>query len=115
MDKNTIKKNTTKTNKTNKTNKTIDKIINEYIKKICEFDSLNKTFDEKLKNITVLTDNLIDYCIKKKILYYIENKISYTFRIIYRSPERTLTNEEINKIQEKIRKRTKEELGAELR
>ena len=73
MDKNIIKKNTTK-----ETSKSIDKIINEYIKKICEFDSLNKTFDEKLKNITVLTDNLIDYCIKKKILYYIENKISYT-------------------------------------
>lgn len=71
MDKNTIKKNTTRTG-------TIDKIINEYIKKICEFDKLNKTFDEKLKNITILTDNLIDYCIKKKILYYIENKISYT-------------------------------------
>lgn len=69
MDKNTVKKNTTRT---------IDKIINEYIKKICEFDSLNKSFDEKLKNITILTDNLIDYCIKKKILYYIENKISYT-------------------------------------
>lgn len=69
MDKNIIKKNTAKT---------IDKIINEYIKKICEFDGSNKSFDEKLKNITILTDNLIDYCIKKKILYYIENKISYT-------------------------------------
>jgi len=44
-----------------------------------------------------------------------ENKISYTFRIIYRSPERTLTNEEINKVQDEIREKTKEELGAELR
>lgn len=69
MDKNIKKKNNTKT---------IDKIINEYIKKICEFDNLNKSFDEKLKNITILTDNLIDYCIKKKILYFIEHKISYT-------------------------------------
>lgn len=69
MDKNIVKKNTTKT---------LDKIINEYVKKICEFDNLNKTFDEKFKNITILTDNLIDYCIKKKILYFIENKISYT-------------------------------------
>jgi hypothetical protein len=77
MDKNIVKKNTTKT--MNKTiNKTMNKIINEYIKKICEFDNLNKTFDEKLKNIIILTDNLIDYCIKKKILYFIENKISYT-------------------------------------
>lgn len=69
MDKNTVKKNTARA---------IDKIINEYIIKICKFDGMNKTFDEKLKNIIVLTDNLIDYCIKKKILYYIENKISYT-------------------------------------
>jgi phenylalanyl-tRNA synthetase alpha chain len=44
-----------------------------------------------------------------------ENKISYTFRITYRSPERTLTNEEINKIQEQIREKTKGELGAILR
>ena len=29
------------------------------------------------------------------------------FRIIYRSPERTLTNEEVNKIQEEIREETK--------
>jgi len=44
-----------------------------------------------------------------------EDKISYTFRINYRSPERTLTNEEINKIQEKIREKTKQELKAILR
>ena len=69
MDKNITKKNNIKT---------MDKIINTYIKKICECDNLNKTFDEKLENITLLTDNLIDYCIKKKILYFIENKISYT-------------------------------------
>lgn len=43
------------------------------------------------------------------------NKISYTFRIIYRSHERTLTNEEINKIQEKIREKTSQELKATLR
>jgi phenylalanyl-tRNA synthetase alpha chain len=44
-----------------------------------------------------------------------EDKISYTFRIIYRSPERTLTNEEINEIQEKIRAKTMQELQAILR
>lgn len=44
-----------------------------------------------------------------------EDKISYTFRINYRSPERTLTNEEINEIQEKIREKTRQELGATLR
>ena len=43
------------------------------------------------------------------------DKKSYTFRIVYRSPERTLTNEEVNKIQDEIRERTKEDLGAVLR
>jgi len=42
-------------------------------------------------------------------------KKSYTFRIVYRSPERTLTNEEINIIQEKIREKTIQELKAILR
>ncbi len=44
-----------------------------------------------------------------------KDKKSYTFRIVYRSPERTLTNEEINKIQEEIREETVKELKAELR
>ncbi|PIS32144.1 hypothetical protein COT40_01580 [Candidatus Peregrinibacteria bacterium CG08_land_8_20_14_0_20_41_10] len=44
-----------------------------------------------------------------------QGKKSYTFRIVYRSPERTLTNEEINKIQEKIRQKTVQDLGAVLR
>jgi len=44
-----------------------------------------------------------------------QDKISYTFRIIYRSPERTLTNKEINEIQEKIREKTRQELQATLR
>jgi len=44
-----------------------------------------------------------------------KGKKSYTFRIIYRSAERTLTNEEINKIQEEIRKKTEENLEATLR
>jgi phenylalanyl-tRNA synthetase alpha chain len=44
-----------------------------------------------------------------------KDKKSYTFRIIYRSPERTLTNEEINKIQEKIRTETEKRLGTILR
>jgi len=44
-----------------------------------------------------------------------KNKKSYTFRIVYRSPERTLTSEEINKIQEEIREETKKELNATLR
>lgn len=44
-----------------------------------------------------------------------KNKKSYTFRIVYRSFERTLTNEEINKIQEKIREKTEQDLNAVLR
>ena len=44
-----------------------------------------------------------------------QDKKSYTFRIVYRSSERTLTNDEINKIQEKIRQKTEQELNAILR
>lgn len=44
-----------------------------------------------------------------------KDKKSYTFRIVYRSPEKTLTNEEINKIQEEIRSETVKELNAVLR
>lgn len=44
-----------------------------------------------------------------------KDKKSYTFRIVYRSPERTLTNEEVNIIQEKIREKTKQDLNAVLR
>jgi phenylalanyl-tRNA synthetase alpha chain len=44
-----------------------------------------------------------------------QDKKSYTFRIVYRSPERTLTNDEVNKIQEEIRNKTKQDLNAVLR
>ncbi len=44
-----------------------------------------------------------------------EGKVSYTFRIIYRSHERTLLNDEINDIQSKIRAFTEKELQAQLR
>ncbi|MFA5084168.1 MAG: hypothetical protein WC475_02185 [Candidatus Paceibacterota bacterium] len=44
-----------------------------------------------------------------------ENKISYTFHIVYRSPERTLTNDEVDKIQQLIESRTQQELGASVR
>ena len=43
------------------------------------------------------------------------DKISYTFRIVYRSMERTLTNLEVNEIQEKIIRETGKELKAEIR
>jgi phenylalanyl-tRNA synthetase beta subunit len=44
-----------------------------------------------------------------------KNKKSYTFRIVYRSPERTLTHEEINAMQAGIIKRTESDLGAMIR
>ena len=44
-----------------------------------------------------------------------EDKVSYTFRIVYRSFERTLTNEEVNAIQDKIIEKTKSELKAIVR
>jgi len=44
-----------------------------------------------------------------------KDKKSYTFRITYCSPERTLTSEEINKIQDEIREKTKQDLSAVLR
>jgi phenylalanyl-tRNA synthetase beta subunit len=44
-----------------------------------------------------------------------KDKVSYTFRITYCSPERTLINDEVNEIQEKIRAKTETELKAVLR
>ena len=43
------------------------------------------------------------------------DKMSYTYRIVYRSNERTLTTEEIDPIQDKIYKQTATQFGAELR
>ncbi len=44
-----------------------------------------------------------------------KDKISYTYRIVYRSNERTLTTEEIDPIQAKIYKQTSTQFEAELR
>ncbi len=44
-----------------------------------------------------------------------EGKSSYTYRIVYRSNERTLTTEEINPIQEKVIEETKRQFKAEVR
>lgn len=44
-----------------------------------------------------------------------EGFISYTFRITYRHLERTLTNEEVNKIHSEIEKRTVSDFGAKVR
>ncbi|OGF51638.1 hypothetical protein A3I27_00320 [Candidatus Giovannonibacteria bacterium RIFCSPLOWO2_02_FULL_43_11b] len=43
------------------------------------------------------------------------DKVSYTYRIIYRSNDRTLTNEEVDAIQKKVYGETAKQFGAELR
>lgn len=43
------------------------------------------------------------------------DKVSYTFRTIYRSLERTLTNEEVDRIHKEIEERTKKEFSAVVR
>ena len=43
------------------------------------------------------------------------DKMSYTYRIIYRSNERTLTTEEIEPLQQSITEETKKQFGAEVR
>jgi phenylalanyl-tRNA synthetase beta subunit len=44
-----------------------------------------------------------------------KGKVSYTYRIVYRSNERTLTNEEIDPIQERVYKETERQFNAEVR
>ncbi len=43
------------------------------------------------------------------------DKKSYTFHIVYRSLEKTLTDAEVNKIHDKITEKTKEEFNAIIR
>ena len=43
------------------------------------------------------------------------DKTSYTYRIVYRSMERTLRSEEVDAIQDKVYEQTAEQFGAELR
>lgn len=67
---------------TNK-NKVIDfnkteNLVNEFVTKIFDLDKSKKSLEEKISAIDILIDNLIDFCIKKKIFFYVENKISYT-------------------------------------
>lgn len=44
-----------------------------------------------------------------------EGKISYTYRIVYRSLERTLTNEEVNKLHAEVERRTESDFQAKIR
>lgn len=43
------------------------------------------------------------------------DKLSYTFRITYRHLDRTLTNEEVNKVHADLEERTEKEFGAQIR
>ena len=58
-------------------NKT-ENLVNEFVTKIFDLDKSKKSLEEKISAIDILIDNLIDFCIKKKIFFYVENKISYT-------------------------------------
>jgi phenylalanyl-tRNA synthetase alpha chain len=44
-----------------------------------------------------------------------KNKVSYTYRVVYRSPERTLKTDEVEPLQNKLYEQTKEIYNAELR
>ena len=44
-----------------------------------------------------------------------KGKLSYTFRITYRSIERTLTNEEVNKLHAKLEEKTEVDFKVEIR
>jgi phenylalanyl-tRNA synthetase alpha chain len=44
-----------------------------------------------------------------------EDKTSYTYRVIYRSPERTLKTEEVDPLQNKLYEETKKQFNAQLR
>ncbi|MFH1714442.1 MAG: hypothetical protein ABH831_02525 [Candidatus Nealsonbacteria bacterium] len=82
----------------------IDKNIN-----LNNYYEIVRDFAENLIEEVKLIDSYED---EKK---FGKNKKSYTFRIVYRSPERTLKNDEINKIQEEIRSKTRQDLKAVLR
>lgn len=105
------------------------KDINSKYKEVSKYPEISRdisfVIDKKInlnqyyEIIRDLADNLIEE-VKLIDEYEDERKFgkdkkSYTFRIVYCSLEKTLTNEEINKIQEKIREETKQILNASLR
>ena len=105
------------------------KDINSKFKEVSKFPETIRDIsfiisrDINLNNYYEIVRDFADDLIEEvKLLDEYENeekfgkeKKSYTFRITYRSMERTLTNEEINKIQKEIRQKTEQELGAVLR
>jgi phenylalanyl-tRNA synthetase alpha chain len=101
----------------------IDKNINlnnyyEIVRDFVPMTTSSRIHDGK----AVGTENYVPIIEEVKLVDEFENdekfgkdKKSYTFRIVYRSPERTLTSEEVNAIQEQIREKTKTDLNAVLR
>lgn len=67
---------------------------------------------DSAKNLIEEVKLVDEYEDKKK---FGKDKKSYTFRITYCSPERTLTSEEVNNIQKEIRDKTEKELNAIIR
>lgn len=90
------------------TSRDISFVINKNIN-LNNYYEIVRDFAENLIEEVKIIDSYED---EKK---FGEDKKSYTFRIVYRSPERTLTSDEINKIQEEIRRKTEQELSAVLR
>ncbi len=82
----------------------IDKNIN-----LNNYYEIIRDFAENLIEEVKLLDQYED---EKK---FGRDKKSYTFRIVYRSPERTLTNREVNEIQNRIIEKTRKELKATIR
>ena len=82
----------------------IDKAIN-----LNNYYEIVRDFAENLIEEVLLIDEYEDDNKFRK------DKKSYTFRIVYRSPERTLTHEEVSAIQDKIIEKTKNDLDAIIR
>ncbi len=55
----------------------INILIDNFLKKILEVENSSSNLENKINSINELLDNLIDFCIKKKIYFYIENNIGY--------------------------------------
>ncbi len=73
------------------------------------FDLIRETVGEELVEQVELLDTYAD---PKK---FGADKVSYTYRIIYRSLERTLTNDEVDILHKKLEQKTISQYGAQVR
>ncbi len=73
------------------------------------FDLIRETVDEDLIEEVKLLDTYAD---EQK---FGVDKVSYTYRIVYRSLERTLTNEEVDALHKKLEAATAVQYGAQIR